>query len=140
MFVTVFLAVMDVRNGELVYSNAGHNHPYILSADGAHRLLMEADGVPIGAMMDLEFECASTTLQPGEVFYLFTDGVNEAMSPTNEQLGDDRLTELLVAGVSQSVQDLNEGVLQAVRDHADGAEQSDDITVMAVRRTENPSQ
>ncbi len=135
MFVTVFLAVMDTRNGELVYSNAGHNHPYILSPDGSQRLLTEADGVPIGAMTDLEFECAKTELQPAEVFYLFTDGVNEAMSPDNEQLGDDRLTELLVARVNESVQAQNEAILQAVRDHANGAEQSDDITVMAVRRS-----
>ena len=137
MFVTVFLAVMDTRNGEMVYTNAGHNHPYILTPQGDHRLLMDADGVPIGAMPDLEFNCASTVLQPDEVFYLFTDGVNEAMSPTNEQLGDDRLTELLVSLVNEPVQVQNDAVLQAVRDHANGAEQSDDITVMSVRRANN---
>lgn len=134
MFVTVFLAVMDTRSGEMVYSNAGHNHPYILTAEGEHRLLMDADCVPIGAMPDLEFSCASTVLQPNEVFYMFTDGVNEAMSPTNEQLGDDRLTELLVGLVAEPVKVQNDVVLQAVRDHANGAEQSDDITVMSIRR------
>jgi serine phosphatase RsbU (regulator of sigma subunit) len=134
MFVTVFLAVMNVRTGELVYSNAGHNHPYVLDGKGGHRLLTDAEGVPIGAMMDLEFGSATITLHPGEELFMFTDGVNEAMSPTNEQWGDDRLTERLLEIADLSMAAQNEAIVASVRAHADGAEQSDDITVLALRR------
>ncbi|MEZ5442470.1 MAG: GAF domain-containing SpoIIE family protein phosphatase [Lysobacterales bacterium] len=134
MFVTVFVAVLNVRSGELVYSNAGHNHPYVLDRAGSQRLLTDAEGVPIGAMMDLDFDSAVTTLAPGEELFLFTDGVNEAMSPVNEQWGDERLTERLLQIADQPMAEQTEAIVASVREHANGAEQSDDITVMALCR------
>lgn len=134
MFVTVFVAVLNTRTGELVYSNAGHNHPYVLDRQGSQRLLTDAEGVPIGAMMDLDFESAVTTLQPGEELFLFTDGVNEAMDPVNEQWGDERLTARLLEIAELPMAEQTEAIVAAVRAHANGAEQSDDITVMALCR------
>ncbi|MCB1629711.1 MAG: SpoIIE family protein phosphatase, partial [Xanthomonadales bacterium] len=75
-----------------------------------------------------------TTLAPGEELFLFTDGVNEAMSPVNEQWGDERLTERLLQIADQPMAEQTEAIVASVREHANGAEQSDDITVMALCR------
>lgn len=132
MFATAFVAVLDTGSGRIRYANAGHNPPLLLDADGV-RYLSVKSGFVLGPMPDSVYETESRELQPGDAFFLYTDGVTEAKNPVEALYGEPRLAEVLrqVAGEppEQMVRRIQADVLQ----HAAGAPQSDDITLLAVR-------
>lgn len=130
MFATLFYGVLDLRTGVLEYGNCGHNAPYLLSADG--RQCLAATGIPVGLMEDRPAVTAHAVLKPGDRLVLFTDGVTEAMNGRQEAFGDQRLETLLDADGSPS-EALLARIFDAVDTFADGAEQADDITCLALR-------
>ena len=139
MFVTAFVAILDTRSGELSYTNAGHNPPYVRKSDGSVRRLDERHGPVAGAIEGIAFGSSRLVLEPGDSVILYTDGVTEAMDTRHEQYGDDAL-ERLLADASDDVEAIVGLVNDAVRDHRGAAEQSDDITVLAMRdRGADPS-
>src|SRR5258707_1068258 len=89
-FVTAFYGVLDANNRTLAYSNAGHNPPLLMDADGTPRF-EERGGVPLGMFRDSRYYEYFETIEPGEVFVLYTDGVTEAMNSTDEEYGRERL-------------------------------------------------
>lgn len=133
MFVTVFLGLLDLQSGEFRYSNAGHNLPYRLTGNGSVQPIAGAEAIALGAMEDFPFECESIQLQPGEGVYLYTDGVNEAMNPADEEFSQERLEALLTTAVSKDARQLTEATVAAVAEHSGDAEASDDLTVMVFR-------
>ena len=80
MFVTLFLAILNIRNGELLYTNAGHNPSYVKRASGTVEVLTQRHGPIVGAMPGLAYQEASTKLGKGDVVLMYTDGVTEAMN------------------------------------------------------------
>lgn len=132
MFVTVFVAMYDCRNRTLTYSNGGHNAP-LLVREGKAQEIEGALSVPLGVQEDSDFELAQIELQDGDVLYLFTDGVSEAMDPDNALYGDERLHRNLATHSSGSMRELIEGSIGEVREFTRGADQSDDITVLAMK-------
>ena len=134
MFVTLFYAVMNVRTGEMQYVNAGHNPPYILHKDGTLETLPTSKNICLGVLEDYTYTSDSLTLQKGDCLVTFTDGVTEACSTTNELFGEERLEALLPTLAGQSARGILDNVINAVRTHAEGAEQSDDITVLVAKR------
>lgn len=135
MFVTVFAAIFNRATNELIYSNAGHNEPYIIRAHQKDRLdtLSDACMVPLGTQIGTLFTTATAPLHAGDVLYLYTDGVNEAMSPRFEEYGDEKLRQLLLQNRDASMAELTDTCIASVRAHAGEAEQSDDITVLVLR-------
>jgi serine phosphatase RsbU (regulator of sigma subunit) len=131
MFVTVFLGILDTRDGRLHYSNAGHNPPLRMSA-GKVSTLDGADGVALGVMEGLDYRSAELALQHGDVLFLFTDGVNEAMDVHGQPWGQAAM-EAAFAATEGTMHARNEAMVAAIRKHADGAEQSDDIALLMVR-------
>jgi sigma-B regulation protein RsbU (phosphoserine phosphatase) len=134
MFVTLFYAVMNVRTGEMQYVNAGHNPPYILHKDGTLETLPTSKNICLGVLEDYTYTSDSLTLQKGDCLVTFTDGVTEACSTTNELFGEERLEALLPTLAGQSARGILDNVVNAVHTHAEGAEQSDDITVLVAKR------
>lgn len=132
MFVTVFVAMYDCDTGALTFSNAGHNHPYLLR-DHSVIEIDEAKSVPLGADEEAEFINAQTQLSDGDILFMYTDGVTEAMNPENQEYGEDRMCECLSAHTQGSMKDLADACVDSVRTFARGADQSDDITLMALR-------
>ena len=131
MFVTLFLAIVDFRSGCFSYCNAGHNPPYIVRADGGLTCLNQRHGVVMGAMEELAYGESEGRLSEGDALFLFTDGVTEAMD-TDGQLYDETRLEQLLEGVDKSgAESLTGTVLESVEKFALGAEQSDDITILA---------
>lgn len=133
MFVTALFGVLDVTNGELELVNAGHNPPYIIPADGsgvAERKLPE--DVALGAMEGIPYASSRLQLQPNDTLFLYTDGVNEAMNPHNEEFGYARMMSALGEEAEASVA-RNQSVIDAIKAFVRDAEQSDDITVLTVR-------
>lgn len=134
MFVTLFLAILDIRTGEVSYSSAGHNPPILRKADKT--MFLESMNEPIaGAMPDVKYSTQHLTLAPGDLLFLYTDGVTEAMNNEQELYSDERLLEFLTQADMQSTADLIGQVNQSVAEFADGAEQSDDITMLALTYT-----
>lgn len=132
MFVTAFAAVYNRRDGLLQYSNAGHNEPYLIRKK-ALIMLNEACWVPLGAQDGAPFTNASIALKLFDVLYFYTDGVNEAMDPSYEEYGDDKLRTFLLRHAMDNVSTLVDSCIDSIAAHAKGAEQSDDITVMVMR-------
>ena len=138
MFITLFIGILNTSTGTLRYTNAGHNPPYIKRANGALECINDKHGPVIGAMEGIAY--GEDTLQMGrdDVMVMFTDGVTEAMNKSRELFGESRLEAYLTAMDDTSVQAVVKGVLAAVRKFADGAEQSDDITLLAFKYDTDP--
>jgi serine phosphatase RsbU (regulator of sigma subunit) len=131
MFVTVFFGILDCASGTLRYVNAGHNPPYLLPADGPMRTL-PAHGVAIGMVDTPGYGTRETTLTPGDLLFLFTDGITEALAPDGEQYGESRLEAILEDSRAESPTAVVERVVGAVDAFAGKREQSDDITCLAL--------
>lgn len=131
MFVTVFCAILDTRTGEVRFANAGHNPPLVGGADGFAYLTPKV-GFVLGPIPDSPYERQSLTLQPGETLFLYTDGVTEAKSPTDELFGEGRLLASLHQSPAGDLRTMIHFIRNEVQEHASGAPQSDDVTMLAV--------
>lgn len=134
MFVTAFIGILELSTGRLAYSNAGHNPPVLLRQNGEIAFLPVDKNIVLAVMDDMEFTLQETVLAEGDVLFLYTDGVTEAMNSRQEQYTEARLLACLgeLRGEG-NLAALLRGVRASLSVHVDGAEQSDDITMMAVR-------
>lgn len=140
-FVTLFLGILNVRNGELRYANGGHNPPYLCRRQASAQALDLPEGVALGVMEGMDFASASLQLQPGDTLYLYTDGVTEAVAMDESFYGEPRLeAELnrLNAQSDNKAKRWAEETLHSVFQFADGHAQADDITILALRFRSNP--
>ena len=135
VFVTMFVGVLDLSSGRLDYCNAGHEAPLILSekSDVKCEKLPVKRNLPVGALSDWTFEGQQMQLNPGDVLFLYTDGLSEAKNRSGRQLGRQRVIQLAAEHISDTAQQLVQTMEQAVQHHAGGASQSDDITLLALK-------
>jgi len=133
MFVTLQCLVFDLGLGRVTCAGAGHHQLAILSEGRPPRLACASTGLPAGLMPSNPIERETLTLEPGDMFVLFSDGVSEAMNRTDDFYGEERLLATLAAVSGRTPADTVNAVLADVRTFADGAKQSDDITVLAAR-------
>ena len=133
MFCTAFLGILDLRTGHLEYCNAGHNAPLVIAPDGNVSPMDIVPNLPLGLFSGFPYEGQETTIERQTMLYMFTDGVNEAENINNELLGDDKIFEMLKKNASLEPGDIIDVTFEQIRRHADGAEQSDDITVMCFK-------
>ena len=133
MFVTVFYGILDLSTSMLTYCNAGHNPPFLLKPGGqATALPMNGDPM-VGAMDGLQFHEHSVGLEKGDALVMYTDGVTEAVNTAFEEFGEARLCDTLATQTGSNCAQLIAAVKGAVTTFAGDAEQSDDITIMAVK-------
>ena len=132
MFATVFLGILDAETGVVRYINAGHEPPIVAGA-GRVRARLDPTGPALGLLPDAAFDVGEVRLGSRETLVLFTDGASEARSANGALLGDEALV-TASAGETVSAEQMLERLECAVRRHAGGAEQSDDIAMLAVRR------
>jgi phosphoserine phosphatase RsbU/P len=137
MFVTLFLAVLDTSSGELAYVNAGHDSPTIIGPNGI-RARLEPTGPVVGLMADAAFDLSKTRLEPGETLLAHTDGVTDARDPAGKSFSEGRFLAILKAG-APSAASLVGRLVSDLNAHIAGADQFDDITLMAIRRESEPS-
>jgi len=131
MFVTLFCIVVHLPTGLCRYTNGGHCPPYVLRASGAIEAVPNVGGLIVGILPEAKYKSASFQLGPGDKLFFYTDGVTEATNKANEFFGDEGLVGALEELRAAPCQDLVTGVRARVGRFAEGAEQSDDITVMA---------
>ena len=131
-FVTAFYGILDAPNRTLAYSNAGHNPPLLMNADGTAQF-EERGGVPLGMFRDSRYYEYFATIEPGQVFVLYTDGVTDAMNQSGEEYGSQRLVEAVRQGRELSARDLIHFIQQDVIKWTDGRGAHDDITFFVVK-------
>jgi len=133
-FATMFFGVLDPRSGALVYINGGHNPPVLLRADGDRRMI-EPTGPAVGMLTDSMYTLGHARLDHGDTLFVYTDGVIEARDVSGELFGTDRMVEILDRR-STHVTELLSTMDAAVRRHEGATQQSDDVTMLAIRRTD----
>ena len=131
MFVTIFLGILNLSSGELLYSNAGHNPPYIRRAHGELIRLDHRHGPVIGAVQDLVYGQDKATLTRRDLFFAYTDGVTEAMNEEQRLYDERRLAELLSSCDSNDAEAIVRATLEDIRSFQGSAAQADDITILA---------
>ena len=134
MFVTVFYGIINVNTGDICYCNAGHNPPFILKHDGKVEQLPTMGDSMVGALDGLEYHESTLTLEKGDALVMYTDGVTEAMNIDYKQFGEERLKDTLEDVAMHNCQEMVEAIKSDVAAFAGDAEQSDDITVLTLRR------
>jgi len=136
MFVTVFMCVLNLETNEITFINAGHNKPFIQKQNGDFEMIEAKANLVFGMMEDMPYKEQKLELQKGDSFYLYTDGVTEALNRADELLGDPRLYEMLNRNKDKSanVDAFVEAMYQEVDLFADGAMQADDITMVYISR------
>jgi phosphoserine phosphatase RsbU/P len=134
-FVTYILGVIDLRTNIITLVNAGHMSPVIKKEDGSIEEISDSViGIPVGIMSGYPYEVVERQIDPGDIFTLITDGVDEAMDPDGNLYSKDRVIEFIRNG-STNPDELGKDMLADVRAHANGRDQNDDITIMVFGRT-----
>ena len=131
MFATIWLGVLDLRNGEVAFSNGGHNPPLIRS-NGEIEWVHDRHGPIVGPIRGTTYGHGSLHLTEGDLLVLYSDGVTEAMSPDGELYGED-LLEGVIVSTDNKVEDVTERVIDQVLAWEQGGTRSDDVTVLAIR-------
>lgn len=134
MFVTTFYGIFDTQTGEIDYTNAGHNPPYILRADGSLEVVKSNKNIALGVIDGLSYKSESMTLQKGDTMIMFTDGVTEAEDVSHNQFGDLRLQESLKELTGSDSKFIVDTINDKVKAFANGADQNDDITQLVIKR------
>jgi serine phosphatase RsbU (regulator of sigma subunit) len=132
-FITFFVGTLNVQTGAMEYVNAGHNPPLLMRVDGAvHRL--HTRGVALGVIEDRSFSQGHAELRHGDRLLLYTDGISEATNANDDLFMEQRLEEHMGTTAGRSAEDFVRLLMDGVHAFAAGVEQSDDITMLYVRR------
>jgi serine phosphatase RsbU (regulator of sigma subunit)/anti-sigma regulatory factor (Ser/Thr protein kinase) len=134
MFITFFVGCLDLYSGELRFSNAGHDKPFVISSDIS--LLPSKSNLPLAAFPDTQFEEQTFNVAPGTVLLLYTDGLTEAKNMDRKSFGRPRIQEVLEnfrSNQDQSLSNLVSTLSEAAHSFAGEAPQSDDLTMLAIR-------
>ncbi|MBR3110867.1 MAG: PP2C family protein-serine/threonine phosphatase [Prevotella sp.] len=133
MFVTMFIGMLDMQTGHLAFCNAGHNPPVIGGGKHQGDFLKMIPNVPIGLWPNYEFQGEEMDSVKGRALFIYTDGLNEAENPEQEQFGDKRLLDILRDTQFDTARQVVEALEAEVAQHRNGAEPNDDLTMMCLR-------
>ena len=133
MFCTAFLGILDLKTGELKYCNAGHNAPLIIDTRGNVLPMRVDSNLPLGMFSGYPYDGQEIRMDKQMMLYMFTDGVNEAENKVKELFTERRLVALLKQNASKTPGEIVDETFVHVEQHANGAEQSDDITVLCLK-------
>ena len=132
MFVTVWVGILEISTGMLKAANAGHEYPAVKKPGGKFELLKDPHGFVVGGLADEIYEEYTLQLEPGSALFLYTDGIPEAMTKDRQMFGTERMLEALNAQPDACPETVLKNVRGAAAEFAGGAEQSDDITMLAL--------
>ena len=136
LFVTAWMAVLEISTGKLTYVNAGHNPPLLQRAGGSYEWLKSRPGFVLAGMEGMRYRENEMELHPGDRLFLYTDGVTEATDANKELYGDDRLQAALDRQGNVPVRQLLTGIKESIDAFVGDAEQFDDITMLGLEYRE----
>ena len=131
-FVTAFYGVIDASNRTLAYTNAGHNPPLLMEADGKVHF-MERGGLPLGMFRNTRYYEYYQSIETGQILVLYTDGVTEAQNPQGEEYGRNRLEKAVVANRHRSAREMISAIQQEVNVWTEGLGATDDMTFFIIK-------
>ena len=137
MFVTAWLGLLEISTGKMAYVNAGHNPPLIGKKKEGFAYLKMRPGFVLAGMEDMSYKSGELFLEEGDVLFLYTDGVTEAARKDNELYGEERLRQILNAHTGKRAEELVRAVGEDIGNFVEGADQFDDITMLALQITES---
>jgi sigma-B regulation protein RsbU (phosphoserine phosphatase) len=127
-------ASIDITSGAIDCVNAGHKLPYILKAGGEIELVEVPYGTMLGTDEEATFESRSLALSPGEVLFLYTDGMTSVFDSHRHQFSIERLEEALIVAADQPVSELVDHLMNAIESFVGEADYEDDLTCLAIKR------
>lgn len=133
MFVTAWMGILNIRNGKVLFANAGHNHPLVKHSDGTFEYLKSRAGFVLAGMEGVRYRKNELVLKPGDAIYLYTDGVTEATDLNEELYGEDRLHSILEKYKDETMEVICSEIKKDVDLFAGEAPQFDDITMLALK-------
>jgi len=133
MFVTLILGVLNLSTGKLRYANAGHTPCYLLSEDGSIEQVQAVTAMPLGVFEDVEYKTEELQLKDKQSIMLYSDGVTEAMNTDFELFEESRLEASLKRSAGENARTITGNIIEDVKLFAENAQQSDDITLLAVK-------
>jgi sigma-B regulation protein RsbU (phosphoserine phosphatase) len=136
MFITAFVCILNVKTGVVEYVDAGHEPPIIIRADGSTELVKKQGGMALCFDSTFEFESHTVTLNPGDKFVLYTDGVTDANNLAGARYGLHYLQDFFTTGegsTKETAKEMNEATLDSLIDFIGAANQFDDITMLSLR-------
>lgn len=133
LFVTLFLGILNTNTGEIEYSNAGHNYPFVIKNNGRVSELASTHCIPLGISSNLCKIPGNFTLEAGDTLFLYSDGISEAFNIENEQYSIPRIAEVLKTSAGENPKKIIDNIVCDVKAFASGKEQSDDISILAIR-------
>ncbi len=132
MFATTFVGLLDVTTGDLQIVNAGHNPPIIGNDKSEYNYISVNQNIALGIFEDFKFTANQIKIKPGDKILLYTDGITEAFNEAGEQFSEERLLEIMNNSKSETSEQLVMNIRQEIKKFVKNAEQSDDITILAV--------
>jgi phosphoserine phosphatase RsbU/P len=133
MFVTIFCGILDTETGEIFYANAGHNPPLLVDKQGKPDYLSSSGGLVLGVMEGISYKVEKLSLEAGETFFMYTDGVTEAMNLQGELFSEERLKKDLALAAGGSLKAMLDFLMGRIQEFAGDALQADDITMMVIQ-------
>ena len=134
MFVTVFYGIYNIKTGEVDYTNAGHNPPYLLRRNNTVEPLPLSKNFIVGVFDDFVYTNSSLVLEPGDALVLYTDGVTEAFNENREMFSESGLEKTLKSVPGAGSEEISEAILEDLKDFVGEEPQSDDITMLVLKR------
>ena len=132
MFVTLFCGILNLDSGEINFTNAGHEPPYVIRRGAPHKQLANRHGPPVGVVEDMEYSEDRFVLRPGDVLLVYTDGVTDAENPDKEAFGISRLESIVSSSDARAPEDVVGEIVDALQRYEEGGDQKDDVTILAV--------
>ena len=133
-FATLFYGVLNTKTYEFHYCNAGHNYPFLIRSGGEIERL-DIGGLVLGALEDFSFEESKVQLEPSDLLVVFSDGISEATNSREEMFSEERLERFIIENRDRSAADIVEVILDEVRRYAELTPQSDDMTIVVMKRS-----
>jgi sigma-B regulation protein RsbU (phosphoserine phosphatase) len=133
-FATLFYGVLNTETHEFHYCNAGHNYPFLIRTNG-ETVRLDIGGLVLGALEDFSFEESTIQFMPGDLLVIFSDGISEATNSSDDMYGEERLERFVVENRDRSPADIIEAILDEVREYAELTPQSDDMTIVVLKRS-----
>jgi sigma-B regulation protein RsbU (phosphoserine phosphatase) len=139
MFVTVWLGILTISEGRVVASNAGHEYPIIKKGSGSFEVLKDKHGFVIGGLEDSKYTEYEFFLGKGDTLFVYTDGLLESTNSSEELFGMDRILEHLNITKDANPEMILDHMKNAVKGFVGEAQQFDDLTMLAIKLLEKPS-
>lgn len=133
MFITLFVGILNIKTGNFIYTNAGHNAPLLQRADGQVEPLADRHGPVLGAVEGISYQASTTQLAPGDLLFIYTDGITEAHNPAGDLFSEKRLQRQLESIQEKAPKSVIGKILWAVREFEQGMPAFDDITALCIR-------